>query len=478
MLTADSDVVKTTSASSQPTRFLWGNVIAAAGALLAIGAFFLPWFDLVAQGKTFLSISGQEALSPTAITSAGGGVLFRGSPLYAIVPLIGVIALLLAALSFWRGYETEWDGFGYIILGLLGIVLPMIRFVGLRRMIRGEKVFIELGFGMQLVLLAMLILMVAGAINTRAVTKRKASLGAIITAWGFMSPAAFLALAFLLIPAVLLFILSLTDLSSANFSDPWNFIGLKNYRSMFSDRFFPKILGNTFHYVGLTLIFNTLIAMGLALLTVSIDRRAGAFYRLLWLLPRITPSVVYIVMWRRLAEESPYGIINQFLSLLGINSTQSLLSASPWTFVILTNGFVGISFGLIIFSSAIEAIPKDLNIAAKVDGASGWQVVRDITLPLLKWPFLFVLTYQTLSLLVSFEYILLLTSGGPKLFQTETWALTAYNRALFSYFGSNQWGLGAAWGFLLVVIGGVLAVVYLRVFRFDDLVQEPKIDVL
>ena len=79
MLTADSDVVKTTGASSQPTKFLWGNVIAAAGALLAIGAFFLPWFDLVAQGKTFLSISGQEALSPTAITSARKAAAYRPS---------------------------------------------------------------------------------------------------------------------------------------------------------------------------------------------------------------------------------------------------------------------------------------------------------------------------------------------------------------------------------------------------------------
>ncbi|RME47845.1 MAG: sugar ABC transporter permease, partial [Caldilineae bacterium] len=127
---------------------------------------------------------------------------------------------------------------------------------------------------------------------------------------------------------------------------------------------------------------------------------------------------------------------------------------------------------------AIEAIPKDLITAAKVDGASTWQIIRDITLPLLKWPLLFVTTYQTLSLLVSFEYILLLTNGGPGLYTTEVWALTAYKRALKTYFGSSQWGYGAAWAVVLVIIGGVLAFIYLRVFRFDELVQEPKIDVL
>ena len=80
--------------------------------------------------------------------------------------------------------------------------------------------------------------------------------------------------------------------------------------------------------------------------------------------------------------------------------------------------------------------------------------------------------------ILPFEYILLLTRGGPGLFTTEVWALTAYNRALGTYFGSNQWGYGAAWGFVLVAIGGALAIIYLRIFRFNTLVQEPKIDVL
>ena len=154
------------------------------------------------------------------------------------------------------------------------------------------------------------------------------------------------------------------------------------------------------------------------------------------------------------------------------------LKELPWVFVMLANGFVGASFGMIIFTSAIEAIPKDLTTAAKVDGASAWQIIRDITMPMLRWPLLFVTSYQTLSLLVSFEYILLLTNGGPGLFTTEVWALTSYKRALGTYFGSNQWGYGAAWGFVLVVIGAVLSILYLRVFQFDDLVQEPKIDVL
>jgi inositol-phosphate transport system permease protein len=97
---------------------------------------------------------------------------------------------------------------------------------------------------------------------------------------------------------------------------------------------------------------------------------------------------------------------------------------------------------------------------------------------MIKWPILFVITYQTLSLLTSFEQILLLTDGGPGLYRTEVWALTAYHRALSNYFGNNQWGYGSAWAVILVIVGVFAAVIYMRVFRFDELVEEPKIDLL
>ena len=314
--------------------------------------------------------------------------------------------------------------------------------------------------------------------TTAPVGERKPSFRAALGAWGFMGPAGLLVAVFFFLPVIVLVILSLTDLASSNFGKPWTFIKLGNYARLFSDDFFPKILGNTFRYVLLTLgLFNVGMALGLAILTTQIRRRVGFFFRVIWLLPRLTPSVIYILMWKRIAADAPFGIINQLLDPFGVEPRHWLF-ASPWVFVILVNGFVGASFGMILFSSAIESIPKDYITAAKVDGASTWQIIRDITLPLIRWPLLFVTVYQTLSLLTSFEYILLLTDGGPGLLTTEVWALTAYHRALQTYFANNQWGYGAAWGFVLVIIGIVLSVIYLRVFRFNELVEEPKIDVL
>ena len=304
----------------------------------------------------------------------------------------------------------------------------------------------------------------------------------LLAPYAFLSPALIVITLFFFIPLVMVFILSFTKLDMTNFGilewwRPANW-SLDNYVKIFTNRFFPKILGNTLIYVALTLaFFNVGMALIIALITTHISRGAGFAFRALWLLPRITPVVVYIMMWKALAGPAPMGIINNYLlGPLGIGRGEYLLNTSPWVFVILVNGFIGASFGMILFSSAIEAIPKDYTTASKVDGATTWQTIRYIVLPMIKWPLLFVTTYQTLSLLTSFEQIMLLTDGGPGLYQTEVWALTAYHRALTSYFGNTQWGYGSAWAVVLVVIGIIMAIIYLRVFKFGELVQEPKID--
>jgi len=302
--------------------------------------------------------------------------------------------------------------------------------------------------------------------------------------YAFLSPTLIVVTLFFFIPLVMVFILSFTNLDMTNFGilkwwQPANWT-LNNYVKIFTNRFFPRILNNTLMYVSMTLIFfNVGMALVIALITTNINRRVGFAFRLIWLMCRLTPVVVYIMMWKALAGPAPMGVINKhILGPLGIGAGEYLLNANPWLFIILVNGFIGASFGMIIFSSAIEAIPKDYMIASKVDGASTWQTICYITIPMIRWPLLFVTTYQTLSLLTSFEQIMLLTDGGPGLYETEVWSLTAYHRAFTSYFGNTQWGYGSAWAVILVIIGIVMAIVYLRVFKFDELIQEPKIDQL
>ena len=248
---------------------------------------------------------------------------------------------------------------------------------------------------------------------------------------------------------------------------------LANYREMLASGFTLKILGNTAFYVFFTLFLNVGFAMVLALTTFYMPPGRSKFFRAVWLIPRISPSVIYVMLWKWFTFDG--GFLSYVLGLAGVAKENWLLEF-PWTFIVLINGFVGASMGMIIFSSAVQALPRDVFHAAQVDGAYPWQQVRRIILPQLAWPVLFITSYQTLSLLTSFEYIQLATDGGPGFFTTETWALHAYHTALASYYGNLRYGFGAALAGVLVVLGVALALLYLRSFNFRRLVAEPRIE--
>ena len=180
-------------------------------------------------------------------------------------------------------------------------------------------------------------------------------------------------------------------------------------------------------------------------------------------------------MWKWLAWDT--GFLSAVLDDFGVRPRNWMLdsAANAWVVVVFINGLVGASMGMLIFSSAIKAIPQSLFYASEVDGAYRWQQIRHIILPQLRWPILFVTCYQTLSLLTSFEYILLSTNGGPG-GTTEVWALAIYHTALNNYAGNLQYGYGAAMALVLVVIGIVLSLVYLRLFNYGALVARPLIE--
>lgn len=259
-------------------------------------------------------------------------------------------------------------------------------------------------------------------------------------------------------------------LDAANMSWKWT---TSNYSELMASDFTGKILANTAFYVFFTLFFNVGFALLLALATFYMPSGQSKFFRAVWLIPRVSPSVIYIMLWRWLSFDN--GFMSYVLGFFGVEP-ENWLNEYPWTFVIFANGFVGASMGMIIFASAVVAIPSDVLHAAEVDGAYKWQQIRRIILPLMAWPILFITTYQTLSLMTSFEYILLLTDGGPGFFTTEVWALNAYHTALSNYFGNLRYGFGATLAVMLVGVGIAMSLLYLRLFDFKKLVAEPQIE--
>ena len=248
-----------------------------------------------------------------------------------------------------------------------------------------------------------------------------------------------------------------------------------NFSLLFSLPSTARYAINSVIYVSLTLTFNVCFGLFLAIATFYMPKGQAATFRTIWFLPRILPPVLYVLMWKWMTWDT--GFISSFLLQYGVTPKNWMLDTSThaWVVVILINGFVGASMGMILFASAIRAIPESILYASEVDGASRWQQIWFIILPQLRWPILFVTSYQTLSLLTSFEYIYLSTDGGPGR-TTEVWALAAFHTALNNYAGNLQYGLGAALALVLVVIGIVASLFYLKMFNFRELVARPRIE--
>lgn len=287
----------------------------------------------------------------------------------------------------------------------------------------------------------------------------------------FLGPVCALLLLFFIAPVIINIGIAFTDMGrNLQVTE----LTTENFERMATrDRRLPQVLAVTFVYVlGTLAIFNVTFALILAVTTTALPDRSGAFFRAVWLLPRMSPSVVYALLWGWAISPTQYGLLNQLWSgVLGLPPLD-LKSDAPVLLIIVANGFIGASMGMIIFTSAIRSIPEHLFFAARADGAGGLAIIRHITLPAIRWPLSFITVYQTLSLLVSFEYIWLITNGGP-FFDTTVYALYVYKRA----FESGQYAYGAALALGLVIIGIAAALLMWRFMDMRSLLQRPRIEV-
>jgi inositol-phosphate transport system permease protein len=288
----------------------------------------------------------------------------------------------------------------------------------------------------------------------------------------FLGPAIVLTVLFFVVPVIIDIAVSFTDLSRSLRITEFT---TAQYEKVFrTDRRLSQVIGLTFIYVfGTLAIFNVTFGLILAITTTAIRNVSGSFFRGVWLLPRMSPSVLYILLWLWAVSPTEAGLVNQVLmQAFGLDAPLDLLTSAPVALIIISNGFIGASMGMIIFTAAWNRCSGMPRIAAAVDGAGTFATIRFITLPALRWPISFVTIYQTLSLLVSFEYILLLTKGGP-FYDTTVYALYVYRRA----FESGQYGYGAALALFLIVIGVVVALIGWRFFDMERLLQRPRIEV-
>ena len=190
--------------------------------------------------------------------------------------------------------------------------------------------------------------------------------------------------------------------------------------------------------------------------------RARGFFRLFYL-PVVTPLVIAAIIWKWVYN-GDFGLLNYYLIQLGIIDEPLLWLADPnlaMPAVIITSVWKSVGFSMVVYLAGLQSIPEDFYDAAKVDGAVGWQRLKDITIPLLSSTTLFLAVVSVLGAFQVFTEIFIMTNGGP-LGRTTTIVYHIYQTAFkffdMGYASAMAFGMFAMmFAFTLVQLGSCAA---------------------
>jgi multiple sugar transport system permease protein len=279
------------------------------------------------------------------------------------------------------------------------------------------------------------------------------------TSWALLSPWIVAFAVFGLYPFAFSLWASVTDYSPIRAGT--QFVGFANYARALGDPAFWTALGNTAFFVVGTIPFTTALALGLAL-AVQPAFRGRTFFRVGFFVPSVVSVVVLSLIFKGLyAGQGP---INLGLRSLGLPTPDWLLDPHLALPAIMAMDVWSASgYYMIIFLAGLEAIPRDLYEAARLEGASAWVRFTRITLPLLRPTLLFVLVVNTVRSLQIFAEVFVMTRGGP-LHRTTTVVYYLYEQAFYRF----DLGYASAVAYLLFAVTLGLAWIQMRLVRSEE----------
>ncbi|HYG57513.1 MAG TPA: sugar ABC transporter permease [Symbiobacteriaceae bacterium] len=229
---------------------------------------------------------------------------------------------------------------------------------------------------------------------------------------------------------------------------PTAFVGLANFAAGLQDARFWSSLGRTFVFAGIAIPLEVIIGLGLAIL-LNRNIRGKGVVRALLILPYMISPIVLAAIWKMMYDPQ-YGVINGLLMSAGLIREQMTWLSDPKTALgalIFATVWQWYPFSFLLLSAGLETIPAEEYEAAAIDGASGFQSFRYITLPHLLASFTVLLVVRTIDALKTFALIFSLTRGGPG---TSTELISYY--VYQTTFGDFNVGYGSALGVLLMLV--------------------------
>jgi multiple sugar transport system permease protein len=276
----------------------------------------------------------------------------------------------------------------------------------------------------------------------------------------FIAPTLGFFLLFTVIPVLQAFALSLQNATIVGGS--W--VGLDNFVTLARDPIFLKAIGNTILYTLIVVAAQISLALLIAGLLQPLPSRGQMLYRALFYLPLVNSAILVAMVWRWIFNPNPFGLANALLSLFALDSHPWIGSSDEaMAAVILSTVLIIPGGGVVLYSSAIGGIPKELYEAAEVEGAGWYAKWRHITIPLLRPTTLYLVVVYTIAAFQVFERVYIMTNGGGPNNATITIVQLIYSTA----FQFGRYGLASAQAVVLFVMAVIVAVVQFRWLQTD-----------
>lgn len=278
----------------------------------------------------------------------------------------------------------------------------------------------------------------------------------------FLTPAWILLLIFFLIPMGLTFLFSFTNLALTGAqSQQLQFIGFDNFIRMFNDsQLYDSIIKTLLFVIFSAVLGQTVLGFFIAFLMrgkhTMFRRVIGICVITAWVVPEIVAAFTWVAFF------SDSGTLNEIITNLSGIRPVAFLFQYPMISVVIANIWRGTAFCMLAFQTALDDIPIEVEEAAYMDGASRWQSVFRITIPMVKGTIATTLMLTTLSTLGVFTLIYTMTAGGPGN-ATMTLPVYMYQQAFVSY----QLGYGTAISLVILVIGAIFGFIYTKLLNVD-----------
>ncbi|MNK21889.1 Lactose transport system permease protein LacF [compost metagenome] len=275
----------------------------------------------------------------------------------------------------------------------------------------------------------------------------------------FLLPSIAIMLVFFIYPILLTFFYSFTNLAlTGEAAKELKFIGLDNYFRMFEDPTVRVSIWNTLVFlIGSAVIGQQVLGFLIALLMKHKNKMFRRVVGTIVLAGWVTPEIVCaLCLYSFFGDE---GTLNAIITSIGIPEVTWLYTV-PMITIILANIWHGTAFSMLVFQAALDDVPNEIEEAAVVDGASKWQILTRVTIPYIKETITTNMMLVTLQTLGVFGLIYAMTGGGPGT-STTTLPIFMYNQAFVNY----QLGYGTAISLLLLLIGIVLSLFYIRAMK-------------